>query len=223
MNRRRLLSRGLVPKTNISRVEKRKAASSPDSRPAKKTVEKNSLLSAILQNSIVMPSCSYCEGKGYASCDVSPSDSSRCAECVRLGRSRCDVLGVGAVELRNIATQHQKLEDELQAAEEKVLRLRKQKKMWFEKMMRAVRRGIDSVEELERVEREEAEAEQRRLEEARPPSAGSDRLSSDFIGDWDTVYPDVALSPSLLAEFGLLGPAPASGERGTSEAVVGSS
>ena len=33
--------------------------------------------------------------------------------------------------------------------------------MWFEKMMRAVRRGINSVEELERVEQEEVEAEQR--------------------------------------------------------------
>lgn len=193
------------------RVEKRKAASSPNSRPAKKTVEKNSLLSVILQNSIIMPTCSYCEGKGYDSCEVSPSDSSRCAECVRLGRSRCDVLGVGAAELRNIATQHQKLEDELQAAEEKVLRLRKQKKMWFEKMMRAVRRGIDSVEELERVEKEEAEAEQRRQEEARPHSADFHHFPSEFVGDWDTVYPDVALSPSLLAELGLLDPAPATG------------
>ncbi|KAK1837801.1 hypothetical protein CCHR01_19575 [Colletotrichum chrysophilum] len=87
--------------------------------------------------------------------------------------------------------------------------------MWFEKMMRAVRRGIDSVEELERVEREEAEAEQRRREEARPSSAGSNHLPVDFVGDWDTVCPDVALSPSLLAEFGLLDSVPVVGEQGS--------
>jgi hypothetical protein len=66
-------------------------------------------------------------------------------------------LGVTPSQLRSIASQHQKLEDELMAAEERVLRLRKQKKVWFEKMMRAVSRGIDSVEELEKLERREAE------------------------------------------------------------------
>ena len=80
-------------------------------------------------------------------------------------------------ELRRIAEHHQKLEDELQAAEEKVLRLRKQKKMWFKKMMRAVRRGIDSVEELERVEREEAAEEERRRGVAMPNPASVDPLS----------------------------------------------
>ncbi|KAK2772802.1 hypothetical protein CKAH01_13804 [Colletotrichum kahawae] len=91
-----------------------------------------------------MPTCSYCEGKSFSCCEVSLSNSSRYAECVRLGRSRCDVLG-----------------DELQAVEKKVLHLRKQKKIWFKKMIRIVRRSIDSVEELERVEREEVEVEQR--------------------------------------------------------------
>ncbi|KAK2731616.1 hypothetical protein CKAH01_19058 [Colletotrichum kahawae] len=153
-----------------------------------------------------MPTCSYCEGKGFSCCKVSPSDSSRYAECVRLGRSHCNVLG-----------------DELQAAEEKVLRLRKQKKIWFEKMMRAVRRGIDSVEELERVEREEAEAEQHQREEARPPSASSCYLPADFVGDWDTVYPNMALSPSLLAEFGLLNSMPAVMEQGSPEVSSGGS
>ncbi|KAH9229109.1 hypothetical protein K456DRAFT_56502 [Colletotrichum gloeosporioides 23] len=96
-----------------------------------------------------MLTCSYCEGKGYNSCEVSSSDSSRCAEYVRLSCSRYDVLG----------------------------------KMWFEKMMRAVRCGINSVEELERVEREEAEAEQHWREEVRPPSASSNHLLMDFIRD----------------------------------------
>ncbi|EJT68143.1 hypothetical protein GGTG_14278 [Gaeumannomyces tritici R3-111a-1] len=53
--------------------------------------------------------------------------------------------------------QHNKLEAKLVAAKEKVLRLQKQKRMWLDKVIRAVRRGIDSVEELVRVKREEAE------------------------------------------------------------------
>ena len=40
----------------------------------------------------------------------------------------------------------------------KIDRLRKQKKLWYEKMRRAVARGITDLEELDRVEREEAEA-----------------------------------------------------------------
>ncbi|AEO54806.1 hypothetical protein MYCTH_2313167 [Thermothelomyces thermophilus ATCC 42464] len=91
------------------------------------------------------------------------------------------------------------------AAEERVLRLRKQKRMWFEKMMRAIARGIDSVEELERVEREEAAAAV--AAEASGVTASSStpsRLSADFGQLWDAVYPEVPLDPSLLADFGLV-------------------
>ncbi|KAL0943092.1 uncharacterized protein CTRU02_200978, partial [Colletotrichum truncatum] len=218
-----LLSKGLVLKTSLSRVKKRKVVRSFDSR-AEKTKQRDSLLSLILGNRTVMPVCSSCEVKGFSSCEASLSDSSRCAECVRSGKSYCDLQGLSAQQLRRIGDQHQKLEDALEKAEEerraldaKVERLRKQKKMWFEKMMRAVRRGIDSVEELERVEREEAEAEQRRVEPVRP-SADSPRLPVEFTADWDTLYPDVALSPSLLAEFGLLDSGSVVERRSTPEA-----
>jgi hypothetical protein len=187
----------------------------------RKTVEANHLLSAILRNDpSTMPSCSACRDEGHPSCQVSSSDSSRCTECVRQHRSGCDVLGISPAQLHNIATQHYRLEDELESSEEellvlqrKILRLRKQKKLWFEKMMRAVRRGIDSVEELERVEREEAEREEARKNSGRPSSA--EPLPDDFIVDWDAVYSEVPLSPSLLAEFGVLG--------GTSQVSSGSS
>ncbi|KAM3564193.1 hypothetical protein ARSEF4850_001971, partial [Beauveria asiatica] len=137
-----------------NRVAKQKSKASQAS-----SLRRNDLLAAILANPflLTMPSCTACEGRGITRCQVSPSDSSRCVECVRLNLSRCDVQGVTPAQLRNIASQHIKLERELEEAEEKVLRLRKQKKLWFEKMMRAVTRGIDNVEELERVEREEAE------------------------------------------------------------------
>ena len=120
------------------------------------------LLSAILSHSVEMPPCSFCKSKGF-SCSVSVRDSSRCFDCVRLHQSHCDVHGFSASALRRIADQHQKLEAELEAAEEeqeaaaaRVRRLRKVKRQWAEKMTRAVARGLDSVEELERLEREES-------------------------------------------------------------------
>ena len=85
-----------------------------------------------------------------------------------------------------------------------MLRLRKQKKLWFEKMIKAISRGINSVEELERVEREEAEKEQRRVEQARPPSNSSERLPSNFASEWDAMYGNVLLSPSVLDLLGVV-------------------
>jgi hypothetical protein len=110
-------------------------------------------------------------------------------------------LGVTSSQLRDIATQHQKLEDELLVAEERVLRLRKQKKLWFEKMMRALSRGIDTVEELEKVEKEEAErAEQARL--SNRPSSSEGRVDPEFMENWEDVYGHVELDPSLFETFG---------------------
>ena len=54
--------------------------------------------------------------------------------------------------------------------------------MWYKKIMRVVRRGIDSLEELERVERKEAaEEERRRAVEAIPSSSDPPILPDDFI------------------------------------------
>ncbi|KAH8742485.1 hypothetical protein F5883DRAFT_669366 [Diaporthe sp. PMI_573] len=74
-----------------------------------------------------------------------------------------DVLGPTPAELRNISSQHRKLEDEIEELEEKLLRLRKQKRFWSDKMKRAVRRGLDNLDELDRLEREEAEVERQRI------------------------------------------------------------
>ncbi|TQW04493.1 hypothetical protein IF2G_07722 [Cordyceps javanica] len=167
-----------------NRVSKQKTKASQAS-----ALRRNDLLAAILASPFLqtMPSCTACENRGITQCQVSPSDSSRCTECIRLNLSRCDVQGVTPAQLRNIASQHLKLERELEEAEEKVLRLRKQKKLWFEKMMRAIARGIDNVEELERVEREEAEQLQKATGVLPTPS-------EDL---------DPALVRSLDAEFGV--------------------
>jgi hypothetical protein len=154
------------------------------------------LLAAILSSAVEMPSCSNCEKRGINSCQVSEKDSSRCAECVRSGRSRCDVQGPSNEELIKIGEQFRKLEEEVEQAEAKVQRLRAQKKLWFEKMMRAVRRGISSVEELEKVEKEEAEREASRQAENRPPSSDS-RVLDDF--NWDVSFPDVPLSGDVAS------------------------
>ncbi|KAI6264024.1 hypothetical protein MCOR34_011921 [Pyricularia oryzae] len=176
-----------------SRVNKSRGRSS--------TARRNDLLSVLLSSAVEMPSCSSCESQGIAKCAVSPRDSSRCVECVRLGRSRCDVMGVSWEQLHRIAAQHSKLESELEAAEEKVLRLRKQKKMWFEKMMRAVRRGIDNLEELDRVEREEAEQEERRRSAEVLPEVSLESLLPDSNFVWDSTFPMGPLNPSLLDEM----------------------
>ena len=190
-----------------SRISKQKKLPHPS------TVRKNDLLAAVLCSSLSMPSCSACLRRGAQSCEVSSSDSSRCSECVDRKLPHCDVLGVSPAQLRHIASQHQKLESELEEAEMKVMRLRKQKKLWFEKMMRAVSRGIDNVEELERVEKEEAAREAARQAVVTPDSlprrsSTEGQLDSDFMATWDAVYEDVPLDPSLLVDFGVVGGTP---------------
>ncbi|TQV92552.1 hypothetical protein IF1G_00001 [Cordyceps javanica] len=163
-------------------------------KPSRKTDERNALLELMIGNLVDMPACSFCKDQGLQNCKASDVDSSRCFECIRLNRSYCDMNPLTPQQLRRIGTQHQKAESELEAAEEelekasaKVRRLRKQKKLWFEKMMRAVARGIDNVEELERVEREEAEQLQKATGVLPTPS-------EDL---------DPALVRSLDAEFGV--------------------
>ncbi|KAI6553416.1 hypothetical protein MCOR04_010741 [Pyricularia oryzae] len=110
-------------------------------------------------------------------------------------------MGVSREQLYRIAAQHSKFESELEAAEEKVLRLRKQKKIWFEKMMRAVCRGIDSLEELDRVEREEAEQEERRRSAEVLPKMFLESLLPDSNFVWDSIFPMGPLNLLLLDEM----------------------
>ena len=61
-----------------------------------------------------------------------------------------------------------------------MLRLRKQKKLWFKKIIRTVSRGIETVEELEKVKKKEVKyTEQARLAD-RPPSLEG-RANKEFI------------------------------------------
>ncbi|KAI6533993.1 hypothetical protein MCOR05_006515 [Pyricularia oryzae] len=152
-----------------------------------------------------MPSCSPCCAKGVTSCQVSFQDSARYVEYVRSNRSGCDVLGLSAAQIRHIGRQHSKLDAEVEALEEqihaqqaKLFRLRKQKKLWFEKMMRIVFRGIDNLEELDRVEREEAEQEERRRSAEVLPEVSLKSLLPDSNFVWDSTFPMGPLNSFLL-------------------------
>lgn len=165
-----------------------------------KTDERDSLLAAVLSSaSFTMARCSYCEDRNL-DCRTANENSSRCSSCIGANQSNCDARGLSPEQLNRVAAQHRRLELELEAAEEeadavnaRLRRLRKQKRMWYEKMMRAVSRGIDNLAELERVEKEEeAEAERVRLaaevqavvsEES--VATASDPLFEGF--DWNSV------------------------------------
>ncbi|KUI64658.1 hypothetical protein VM1G_00771 [Cytospora mali] len=149
-----------------NRVNKSRVSKPSAPKKKKSASESNRALhSVILDHCIEMPSCSACEDRGLEVCQVSQFDSSRCAECVRLGKTRCDVMGPSPDDLRYISRQYRELEAQIEAEEERrritdarIERLRKQKKMWSSKMHRAIRRGLDSVDELDRVEAEESRA-----------------------------------------------------------------
>ncbi|EHA58098.1 hypothetical protein MGG_16474 [Pyricularia oryzae 70-15] len=127
-------------------------------------------------------------------------------------------MGISREQLHRLAAQHSKLdadveaqelrllerEQELAAERQKLLRLRSQKKMWFEKMMRAVRRGIDNLEELDRVEREEAEQEERRRLAEVLPKVSLESLLPDSNFVWDSTFPIGPLNPSLLDKMNVL-------------------
>jgi hypothetical protein len=152
-----------------NRVKKRVSQSSS----RRKATEHAQLLTNIFSHKpINMPSkCSYCDRRGLV-CQISPSDSSRCASCVQAKRSDCDVQGLSAEQLQKIANRHMQLEKEFEAAmeeeeraKEKTRRLWKQKKLWHDKMLRAIARGIEDLDELDRLEREEAMQESERNDE----------------------------------------------------------
>ena len=153
----------------------------------RKISQRDSLLAAVLSsNPIDMAPCSYCERR-QLECKVSDSDSSRCSSCIRHNRSQCDVSGLNPEQLQKVASQHRKLELELEAAEEeadavnaRLRRLRRQKRVWYEKMMKAVSRGIDNLEELEKLE-----AEERRAENARPAGSAEASVDPEVVPDFD--------------------------------------
>jgi len=87
---------------------------------------------------------------------MSPLDSSCYVEYIRTNRLNCDILGVSSKQLLAISIQYLCAEAELEKAEEHVARLPKQKKIWREKLTRAISRDIFDIKELEKMKTEKA-------------------------------------------------------------------
>jgi len=146
-----------------------------------------------------MPSCSNCAKRGFSSCEVSPLESSRCDRCVHSNRSACDVLGATPSQFQNIVSQHSRLESELEEALERVARLQQQKKLWRQRMTRAISRGISNLEELDKVE-----AEEQAQAIAGTTATNVEQAESISGVDW-SLPSDFALDPGLLADLGIPG------------------
>lgn len=176
-------------------------------KPHPKTERRNVLLEIILSYSVKMKDCTYYSNKKkrhFPECQMSEEDSTRCTECVKDNKSLCDARPLSTAQLQKIALLHARFEDELEAAEERrkavdaeIERIRKQKRLWLEKMTRAVARGIDDLEELERVECEEQEAEAARQAALLEPNSTVGPSQSVDAVDWSAFELDPSLFPPL--------------------------
>ena len=133
-----------------------------------------------------MPPCSRCEKKELK-CIVS-DDSKRCNECVRTN-ARCDAGGPSAVEWEKLEREERRLQEEEEEAMAKILRLRKQQRLFRSRAKDMLRRGLKTMDELD-----EAEEKERKEAEAKEPAPSTtnpsahDATSSDLFS---------ALSPSF--------------------------
>ncbi len=166
-----------------------------------------------------MSPCSRCSKYGKK-CIVAP-DSSRCAECILAGGStKCDVLGPSAQDWSRLEAEEERLNDEeakttaiLAEAAAKLARLQKQKKSLRTRAREMLRRGVATLDELDRVEAVEAE-ERERLNREVPPPFGpfiSDAVDLSQVLGLDDFDPD----PSFWATLDFAG--------GTARASQGSS
>ncbi|SRR6266699_1451249 len=88
------------------------------------TVRKSSLLKAFsTSHSIAIPSYNNYVVYEIQSYRTSPQDTSRYEKCVLRNRSGYDILNVSDKQLFHFASQHTRLESEVQEATEKLLRL----------------------------------------------------------------------------------------------------
>ena len=177
--------------------------------------------------SVDMPPCSSCERLGLSPCLASPSDSARCEACIRNNRPGCDVLGPSPSQLDAAGRRFRQADSDLEVAEEaaaqlraelelresKVRRLRRQRKVLGDQVYRMFRRGLKSLEELEKVEAEERRAselpssEPASLAVPGPPTVASSSSAAEFDPtsfDWSST--DFSfLDPSPLVDPGVAG------------------
>src|SRR5579862_7875800 len=132
---------------------------------SRKHKERNRLELLVINCSLVMPSCSFCE-RNKRKCVVAEG-STRCSECIGCARS-CDVYrpSVGAMDA--VLREYEKLDREEEEAREsvrkglaKVERLNQLRRSLCTRAADMICRGVQSLDELDAVEenkRREAEA-----------------------------------------------------------------
>ena len=136
---------------------------------ARRTHNRVELARAIRERGCTMSPCSNCRKSGD-SCVVS-AESKKCASCVRRGY-RCDVVGPSARDFEVVAKELARLRDEQRATEQaerqayRLLdeararrdRLFKQQEFLRGREGELIRRGLETVEELEKAEEDERNA-----------------------------------------------------------------
>ena len=136
----------------------------------KKQLERIALSIRIEATGETMSPCTFCD-QHTRRCVVSLVDSSRCALCVRKGRTSCDYTArlPSVNDWDSLDRQRKKLREERkeamakqQEAMAKVLRLTRMEEALDEKEERMIKHGLSSLNELDELEAKEL-AEQERL------------------------------------------------------------
>ena len=160
-----------------------------------KIKERLALAQRILTTGVEMPSCGRCEKK-QSKCVISDA-SKRCSECVRTN-ARCDAGGPSASDWEKLEREERRLQEEEEEAMAKILRLRKQQRLFRSRAKDMLQRGLktmDELDEAEERERKEAEATQARhpgLPSTAPKDSVPEQdlfaaLSPSFWQQWDVV------------------------------------
>ncbi|KAF4463894.1 hypothetical protein FALBO_9279 [Fusarium albosuccineum] len=155
---------------------------------------------------VIMP-CSNCE-KRHLACVVAPDASGRCKSCVDSGWS-CDGIALSVAAARKVAAEKRRLEQAEEEAEEelvvlqaessrihnemnakfaKITRLRRQRRQVESKGQDMIRRGLNSMDELERAERDEEAA----LEQS---------ISEGTFRDWSAIAEESEWAALGLGDF----------------------
>jgi len=155
-----------------------------------KLKERLALAQRITATGIEMPPCSRCEKKELK-CVVS-DDSRRCGECVRTN-ARCDAGGPSTSEWEKLEREERRLQEEEEEAMAKILRLRKQQRLFRSRAKDMLRRGLKTMDELD-----EAEEKERAAAEQAARQGGEVNASSEVPPEGDLFE---SLSPSFWDQF----------------------
>jgi hypothetical protein len=130
----------------------------------RKTAERKALAKRIEIEGVEMSPCTHCEKHGRK-CIVSPDDDkSRCSECVWRG-IKCDVEGIPVRDWAALEREEERIRSARQAAVElmaitsaRLARLEKQQEFLRKRGRDMLRRGLQTLDELDTVEEEERQA-----------------------------------------------------------------